>query len=78
MAKKYDLRTEKEKLHDKQNEQIKKMYEELLPYAPYPMRAMTIIAAKVGVSVQTVKNRLVKMGMYETFPHTGRNGARRV
>ena len=75
---KIDLRTEREKLHDEQTAIIAKRYKELIPYAPYPTRAMTFIGAEIGLSEQSVRNRLIELGLYTPQGRKGRSGRKHV
>lgn len=72
------MRTENERLYDEQAEVIRKRFEELIPYAPYPTRAMTVIAAEVGLTTTTVRNRLIQMGIYQPVGKKGRTERKHV
>lgn len=72
MAEFVDMRTEKERLYDEQSEAIRKRFEELLPFAPYPTRAMVVIGKEFGLGPACVRGRLIKMGAYSPRDKRGR------
>ena len=67
-----DMRTEKERMYDEQSEVIRKRYEELLPFAPYPTRAMKVVGDELGLTSECVRGRLIKMGAYTPLEKKGR------
>ena len=70
------MRTDKERLYDEQSAIIKKRFEELLPIAPYPTRAMAVIGKELGLTAACVRGRLVKMGAYSPLEKKGRPARR--
>ena len=76
MAEFIDMRTEKERTYDEQSEVIRKRYEELLPFAPYPTRAMAVIGEELGLGVACIRGRLIKMGVYTPLEKKGRPARR--
>ena len=76
--KKYDLRTEREKLRDEQCEVIAKRFRELMPYAPNATRVVNTIAQELGIMPSTVRTRATKMGIYTPCGKKGEKGTYKV
>ena len=75
---KYDLRTPQEKKRDEECVIIEKRFRELMPCTDYPTRVFQTIADELGINRTCVRDRCVRMGLYEMGTRTGRNSGFKV
>jgi hypothetical protein len=76
--KKYDFRTDREKLRDEQCEVIARRFRELMPFTDYPNRVFTKIAEELNLKRTCVRSRCIRMGIYVPGTSRGRNGGHKV
>ena len=78
MEEKIDFRTPYEKARDDRRESAANRFLELMTYYPSVTRAIAQVSKEYSVTKQSVRNWLLREGVYEKGPRGGVNNGARV